>query len=661
QTVDTTTTGSDGTYSFTDVEPGNYEVVQTNLPGYQDVSEVDGGNDGGDDTDNGNNNIVNNIPVILTPGENDTGNDFVDELQVPLLSLIKSGSYIDVGGDGLNPGDQLNYTFDVTNDGNVLITGVTINEVSFDLPGPITITAPADTDLSPGETQQWTGTYTLTQADIDGLVADPVVDNVATATGNDPNGDPVESPEDPAEIPLDDLIPGSISGTVTDDDDNPLENVPIELFDEDGNSVGTTTTGPDGTYSFTDVEPGNYNVVETNLPGYQDVSEVDGGDDGDNPDNGFVNNIPVTVDPGEHDTGNNFVDRQQADLSVVKTVDDDTPNVGDDITFTIELNNAGPSDATNVDVEDLLPAGLSYVSDTTTEGTYDEVTGIWDVGTVENGDTETLTITATVTSAEAIENIAQVTASDQFDPDSTPDNDVPEEDDQDSATVTPLPVIPSPGVRTPGFWQNNKWQKFWDGIEGNEPSQAGQPDFPDGDLFYPPYTNSEEPGKVLDPVTGEYQTGILIGDYNRNGKTDEDESTIFYTTEEALDIIKASNKVQQDKRYTLGRSLNASWLNYLAGNPAPTDDITDGIQWLQTLTPDEDGDGKGDGALEDLVAGIDSPPIAASSGFWNSGINGPISSLPSPYDQNIGMEGALPLPAGNDIHGILDDYNNNGL
>ncbi|MGD1714708.1 DUF7507 domain-containing protein, partial [Dapis sp. BLCC M172] len=106
--------------------------------------------------------------VTVDPGEADTGKDFVDELQVPLLSLIKEGSYVDVGDDGLNPGNQLSYTFDVTNDGNVLITGVTINEKSFDLPGLIAITAPADTDLSPGETQQWTGTYTLTQADIDG-------------------------------------------------------------------------------------------------------------------------------------------------------------------------------------------------------------------------------------------------------------------------------------------------------------------------------------------------------------------------------------------------------------------------------------------------------------------------------------------------------------
>ena len=92
----------------------------------------------------------------------------------------------DVGSDGLNPGDTLNYTFDVTNTGDVTVTGVVINEVAFDLPGPIVITAPADVDLSPGETQQWTGVYTLTQADIDSnyASADQDVDNLASATGN---------------------------------------------------------------------------------------------------------------------------------------------------------------------------------------------------------------------------------------------------------------------------------------------------------------------------------------------------------------------------------------------------------------------------------------------------------------------------------------------
>src|SRR5262249_7696271 len=49
---------------------------------------------------------------------------------------------------------------------------------------------------------------------------------------------------------------------------------------------------------------------------------------------------------------------RQADLQVKKTVSDPSPNVGDTITFTVTLTNAGPDPATNVDLVDLLPAGL---------------------------------------------------------------------------------------------------------------------------------------------------------------------------------------------------------------------------------------------------------------------------------------------------------------
>src|SRR5262249_37865040 len=45
---------------------------------------------------------------------------------------------------------------------------------------------------------------------------------------------------------------------------------------------------------------------------------------------------------------------QQADLAVAKMVSNATPNVGDIVTFTISLTNAGPDPATNVQVTDLL-------------------------------------------------------------------------------------------------------------------------------------------------------------------------------------------------------------------------------------------------------------------------------------------------------------------
>ena len=92
---------------------------------------------------------------------------------------------------------------------------------------------------------------------------------------------------------------------------------------------------------------------------------------------------------------------QQADLAIAKTVSDATPNVGDQITFTITLTNAGPDAATGVQVTDLLPAGLTFVSATPSQGTYDHVTGVWTVGTVSPGAPQTLTITATVVSPDA--------------------------------------------------------------------------------------------------------------------------------------------------------------------------------------------------------------------------------------------------------------------
>lgn len=67
------------------------------------------------------------------------------------------------------------------------------------------------------------------------------------------------------------------------------------------------------------------------------------------------------------------------------------------------------------------------------------------VGNLSSGDTATLTVEAAVIGTdETVTNTAEVVASDQSDPDSTPSNDDPSEDDQDSASVTGFGSLDAP-------------------------------------------------------------------------------------------------------------------------------------------------------------------------------------------------------------------------
>jgi uncharacterized repeat protein (TIGR01451 family) len=88
-----------------------------------------------------------------------------------------------------------------------------------------------------------------------------------------------------------------------------------------------------------------------------------------------------------------------ADLSLTKDVDDPTPNVGSNVTFTIVVSNGGPSDAIGVNVTDVLPYGLTFVS-ANPAASYNSSTGVWTVGNLTNGASATLTIVATVSGVQ---------------------------------------------------------------------------------------------------------------------------------------------------------------------------------------------------------------------------------------------------------------------
>lgn len=144
---------------------------------------------------------------------------------------------------------------------------------------------------------------------------------------------------------------------------------------------------------------------------------------------------------------------ESADLSITKNMDNVTPIFGTDVVFTIRVSNAGPDNATGVEVKDLLPANYSYLSDDS-GGAYNSSTGIWTVGTVNNGSTRTLKITATLIISSIAVNRAEVWKSDQIDIDSIPGNSSTSTDDDASAPFADLRITQTVDNAAPSINSN---------------------------------------------------------------------------------------------------------------------------------------------------------------------------------------------------------------
>jgi len=129
-----------------------------------------------------------------------------------------------------------------------------------------------------------------------------------------------------------------------------------------------------------------------------------------------------TVDSNTTDTPT----LNQADLSLTKTVSDAQPDQGDTITFTLRIDNAGPSSATGISVEDVLPADVTFLNATPATGTATFNAGTrvltWNLGAfvLGAGNNITLTYTVTVDVCGEFVNQAEIISSSLTDPDSTP-------------------------------------------------------------------------------------------------------------------------------------------------------------------------------------------------------------------------------------------------
>ena len=125
-----------------------------------------------------------------------------------------------------------------------------------------------------------------------------------------------------------------------------------------------------------------------------------------------------------------------ADLSLSKSVTAPNSQPADLVAFTLTLQNDGPHDAEGIVVQDALPSGYTFVSDSG-GGSYDPGSGLWTVQNLAVGSSADLEIQARVTSSGDYLNVAEIIGQAYADPDSKPDNmaSAPNEDDTASASI----------------------------------------------------------------------------------------------------------------------------------------------------------------------------------------------------------------------------------
>lgn len=148
----------------------------------------------------------------------------------------------------------------------------------------------------------------------------------------------------------------------------------------------------------------------------------------------YSNTAVITGAETDPDTGNNISTVTptpgvlQANLGIVKTVDNASPIIGSNVVFNIVVTNAGPHNATGVVVNDPLLDGYTFVSSTETMGTLANPSGVWTIGNLAVGQSATLRITARVNGTGSYVNTATVKGN-ELDP--VPAN--------NTSTITPVP------------------------------------------------------------------------------------------------------------------------------------------------------------------------------------------------------------------------------
>ncbi|WP_330442769.1 Ig-like domain-containing protein [Flavobacterium sp. C4GT6] len=150
---------------------------------------------------------------------------------------------------------------------------------------------------------------------------------------------------------------------------------------------GGTATDNTATVIWLDLGPGNISVSYTDANGCAGTTE------------GSLDVIVVSC----------------SDLTISKSVNNFNPLIGENVIFTITVTNEGDSTFTDLEVSEQLPSGYDYVDSTVTQGTYNEVSGIWIIPSLGPGESAVLQVVTQILFGGDYNNIAFIVGSNPID------------------------------------------------------------------------------------------------------------------------------------------------------------------------------------------------------------------------------------------------------
>ena len=325
-----------------------------------------------------------------------------------------------------------------------------------------------------------------------------------------------------------------------------------------------------------------------------------------------VNTANVYGNEHDYNMANNNASKgvsceKSVDLVVSKTVNNANPDYGDSVTWTLTVRNNGPSDATGVNVNDVLPSGLIYKSSTPSIGSY--ANGVWNIGGLASGQTATLNVVTKVDKTGTIRNVAVVSAV---------EHDIDESNNRDEAAINvrdaaDLEVTKDVNNANPNLGDEIKWTVT---VKNNGPDMVN-------DIVL---TDILPEGLVLKSTTGNYMNGkwtiasLTVG-----------ESRIFEITTLVNKTGSITNKASaygrehdpNPENNDASKTINvakASDLSIIktANNTAPNYGTI--VKWTITVKNNGPNDASGVNVNDILPDGLVYQSYSASVGTYSNGV-----------------------------------------